>query len=269
MSALVSRVVVALVLLPVVIGAVYLGGWWLFAVVLTGGIAALHEYFILARPHRPLVLGGFVGLVLTLAGTQLGGTPWMLAGLLSTLAASFVVYGLAADRPSATASFGVTVLGVVWLGGGLGSLLLLRDVPDSESGLWTVLTVLFTVFAADTAAYFVGRALGRHRMAPGISPGKSWEGFVAGVLAATIVAFLLLYKDRAEFLSIPESLVLGAVVALASVAGDLFESSVKREAGAKDSGHVLGGHGGMLDRLDSLLWAGPAAYAVVLAFGFG
>jgi phosphatidate cytidylyltransferase len=267
MSALVSRVAVALVLLPVVIGAVYLGGWWLFVVVLIGGLVALHEYFALARPHRPLVLGGFVGLVLTLAGTQLGGTPWLLAGLLSTLAGSFVVYGLAAERPSATAAFGVTVLGVVWLGGGLGCLLLLRDIP--EFGFWTVLTVLFTVFAADTAAYFVGRALGRHRMAPGISPGKSWEGFVAGLLAAMIVAFLLLYWDRDEFLSIPESLVLGAVVALAAVAGDLFESSVKREAGAKDSGRLLGGHGGMLDRLDSLLWAGPAAYAVVLTFGFG
>jgi phosphatidate cytidylyltransferase len=81
------------------------------------------------------------------------------------------------------------------------------------------------------------------------------------------MAFVILYKDRADFLSIPESLLLGLVIALAAVLGDLFESAVKRDLEVKDSGRVLGGHGGMLDRLDSLLWAGPAAYFTILAFG--
>jgi phosphatidate cytidylyltransferase len=127
--------------------------------------------------------------------------------------------------------------------------------------------VLFTVFAADTGAFFVGRAFGRHRLAPAISPKKSWEGFAGGLVAAVLVAFLVLYRDRDEFLTIPEMLVLGLVIALASVVGDLFESAVKRDLDVKDSGRVLGGHGGMLDRLDSLLWAGPAAYFTILAFG--
>jgi phosphatidate cytidylyltransferase len=129
------------------------------------------------------------------------------------------------------------------------------------------MAVLFTVFAADTAAFFVGRAVGRHKMAPAISPGKTWEGFVGGVVAAMVVAFVVLYQDRDEFLSMPETLLLGAVVALAAVFGDLFESAVKRDLEVKDSGKLLGGHGGMLDRLDALLWAGPAAYFVVLAVG--
>ena len=153
----------------------------------------------------------------------------------------------------------------MWVGAGLGFLLLVRDIP--EFGFWAVIAVMFTVFAADTAAFFVGRAIGRHKMAPAISPGKSWEGFVAGVLAAMGASFLILYQDRDEFLTIPETLALGAAVALASVLGDLFESAVKRDLGVKDSGRLLGGHGGMLDRLDSLLWAGPAAYYVILAFG--
>lgn len=265
MSSLVSRVIVALVLLPLVIGLVYLGGWWLFALALVGGLLALHELYVMTRDLRPLVLGGYVGFVLTLLGLQLGGLEWMLGGLLATFVVAFVVYGLGGVRQSATTSFGVTLLGVTWVGAGIGCLLLIRDIP--EFGFWAVMAVLFTVFAADTGAFFVGRAFGRHRMAPAISPKKSWEGLVGGLAAAIAMAFVILYRDRDDFLSIPESLLLGLVIALAAVLGDLFESAVKRDLEVKDSGRVLAGHGGMLDRLDSLLWAGPAAYFLVLAFG--
>ena len=267
MTPLVSRLLVVVVLLPLVIGVVYLGDWWLFGLALVGGLVALHELFLLARELRPLVLAGYLGFALTLLGMQLGGVPWLLGGVLATLVLSFVFFGLSDARPSATASFGTTLLGVVWVGGGLSFLLLVRDIPDY--GFWAVMAVLFAVFAADTAAFFVGRAVGRHKMAPAISPGKTWEGFVAGVVAGTIMAFLLLYRDRDAFLTIPESLALGAFVAFASVAGDLFESAVKRDLGVKDSGRLLGGHGGMLDRLDALLFAGPTAFYVILAFGAG
>ena len=260
-----SRVLVAAILLPLVIGLVYLGGWWLFGLALVGGLLALHELYVMVRDLRPLVLGGYLGFALTLLGLQLGGLEWMLGGLLSTFVFAFVVYGLGGVRQSATTSFGVTLLGVAWVGAGIGCLLLIRDI--AEFGFWAVMAVLFTVFAADTGAFFVGRTFGRHSLAPAISPKKSWEGFVGGVLAAVGMAFVILYKDRADFLSIPESLLLGLVIALASVLGDLFESAVKRDLEVKDSGRVLGGHGGMLDRLDSLLWAGPAAYFTILAFG--
>jgi phosphatidate cytidylyltransferase len=265
MSPLVSRILVAAVLLPVVIGLVYLGGWWLFGVGIVGGLLALHELYVMARDLRPLVLGGYLGFVVTLLGLQLGGVDWMLGGLLATFVLAFVVYGLGGVRQSATTSFASTLLGVTWVGAGIGCLLLIRDIP--EFGFWAVMAVLFTVFAADTGAFFVGRAFGRHRMAPAISPKKSWEGFIGGVLAAVGMAFVILYRDRDEFLTIPETLTLGLVIALAAVLGDLFESAVKRDLEVKDSGRVLGGHGGMLDRLDSLLWAGPAAYFTILAFG--
>jgi len=265
LSPLVSRILVAVLLLPLVIGLVNLGGWWLFALAIVGGLLALHELYVMARELRPLVLGGYLGFVTTLLGLQLGGVDWMLGGLLATFVLAFVVYGLGGVRQSATMSFAITVLGVAWVGAGIGCLLLVRDIP--EFGFWAVMAVLFTVFAADTGAFFVGRTLGRHRMAPAISPNKSWEGFVGGVFAAIGMAFVILYKDRDEFLTIPESLVLGLVIALAAVLGDLFESAVKRDLDVKDSGRVLGGHGGMLDRLDSLLWAGPAAYFAILAFG--
>ena len=266
MSSLTSRVIVAFVLLPLVIGLVYLGGWWLFALAVVGGLIALHELYVMARELRPLVLGGYLGFVLSVLGLQLGGLAWMFGGLLATFVFAFVVFGLSDVRPSATTSFGVTVLGVVWIGAGVGYLLLIRDIPD-DLGFWAVMAVLFTVFAADTGAFFAGRTFGRHKMAPAISPAKSWEGFVGGVVAAMAMAFVILYKDRDDFLSIPQTLALGAAIALASMLGDLFESAVKRDLTVKDSGRLLGGHGGMLDRLDSLLWAGPVAYYVILAFG--
>ena len=261
MSAFWSRIVVSLVLLPLVLGIVWLGGWWLFGVALVGGLMALHELYVMGRSLRPLLLGGYVGLLLTLLGAEVGEISWMVGGIFATVLIAFVVFGFSDARPSATAAISLTLLGVLWVGGGLGSLLLLRDIP--LDGRLVIFTVLLAVFADDTAAYVVGRAIGRHKMAPTISPGKSWEGFVGGTVAAMAVAFFAMYNT--DFLTIPESLALGAAVAFSSTLGDLFESAIKRDLGVKDSGKILAGHGGVLDRIDSILWAGPAAFYVVLA----
>ena len=261
MSSFWSRIAVALVLLPLVLGVVWLGGWWLFALALIGGLMALHELYVMGRGLRPIVLGGYVGLLLTLLGAEAGGIPWLLGGIFATLLAAFVVFGFSDARPSASAAISLTVLGVVWVGGGIGSLMLLREIP--ENGRLVVFTVLIAVFADDTAAYAVGRTIGRHKMAPTISPGKSWEGFVGGTLAAMAVAFFAMYDQG--FLTDLEALGLGAAIAFSSTLGDLFESAIKRDLGVKDSGRVLAGHGGVLDRVDSLLWAGPASLYVVLA----
>ena len=261
MSPFVSRVAVAGVLLPVVLGVVWLGGWWLFALALLGGLLALHELYGIARSLHPFVLGGYVGLGLTLLGEQLGGMTWILPGVLATFPAALLVFFVSSARQNAVAAFAVTVLGVVWVGGGLAHLMLIRDIPGD--GRLLVLTTLLAVFADDTAAFFVGRMIGRHRLAPAISPGKSWEGFIAGTLAAVGVAFFALYEQ--DVVSTGESLLLGLSIGLAATLGDLFESAAKRDLGVKDSGHLLAGHGGILDRMDSLLWAGPAAYVTLLA----
>jgi phosphatidate cytidylyltransferase len=260
-SPLVSRLLPAAVLLPVVLGVVWLGGWWLFSLALLGGLLALHELYGIARGLRPIVLGGYTGLVLTLLGAQLGGQEWILAGILATFPAALLVFFVSSARQNAVAAFSVTILGAAWVGGGLAYLLLIRDAP--VDGRLLVFTTLLTVFADDTAAFFVGRTIGRHRLAPAISPGKSWEGFVAGTLAAVATAFFALYEQ--DVMTTGESLLFGLAIALAATLGDLFESAVKRDLGVKDSGRLLAGHGGVLDRMDSLLWAGPAAYVTLLA----
>jgi phosphatidate cytidylyltransferase len=261
MNQFVSRVLVTVVGVPVVLYLVYLGDWWMFGLATFAALVALHEFYVMARGLRPLVLAGYAGALATLVGAHLGGAEWMVGGFMLTVVLAFLLYGIAETRQTATVTMSSTILGTAWIALGLGHLLLLRDLP--EHGRLAVFTVLLAVFADDTAAYLVGRLVGRHKLAPALSPGKTWEGFVAGTAAAIAVAFFALYEQG--FLTIPESIALGLAIALAGAAGDLFESALKRDLQVKDSGQLLGGHGGMLDRIDSLLFASVAAFYVVIA----
>jgi phosphatidate cytidylyltransferase len=256
-----SRVIVAIIGLPVVLGAVYLGGWWVFSLALIASLVALHEYWLLARPLAPLAPAGYIGAVLALVGAEVGGISWAVGGLFTTFVLAFVLKAISEARAAATIAISGTVMGAVWVGGGLGFLILLREIP--AHGRLAAVTVLLAVWAGDTFAYLGGRLLGRHKMAPATSPGKTWEGFVVGTAATIFVAFVALYHQ--DFLTIGQSVALGVVVAIAAPIGDLFESLLKRDMEVKDTGTLLGGHGGMLDRLDALLFAAPAAYFVILA----
>ena len=266
MSNLINRILVAVVGLPVVLGAVWAGGWWLFTLAAIAGAIAVHEFVVMARPLAPLAPAAYVGVLLALLGAQRGGLVWMLGGFLSALVVAFVLNTLAKTRPPATAAIGATVLAAAWIGFGLGHIVLLRRMHAQPRLI--SFTVLLVVFAADTFAYFGGRLIGRHKLAPTLSPGKTWEGFVVGSLVGVFVAFVALYQDRDRYLTIGEALVLGLVVVLIAVAGDLFESMLKRDLQVKDTGRLLGGHGGILDRIDALLFAAPATYYVVRAFGY-
>ena len=260
-STLWSRILVSLVGLPVVLGLVWLGGWWVVGLAAAAALIALHELYWVTRSLRPLVLAGYAGAVASLLGAKLGGAEWMVGGFLLTLAFAFLLKGIAGTRQSATVSVGTTVLGAGWIGLGLAHLVLLRELP--EDGRLATLTVLLAVFASDTAAYFGGRLLGRHKLAPTTSPGKTWEGLIVGTVFAIAVPFFALYRE--DFLDIPSSLVLGAVIAVAGPLGDLFESAIKRDMQVKDTGRLLAGHGGVLDRIDSLLFAAAASFYAIAA----
>ena len=260
-----SRILVAAAGLPAVIGIVWLGGWWLTLLAIGCGFVALHEFTVVTRPLRPVGIAAYAGLLCILLGIQLGGLVWGSGGIGVALALAFLLKGVSDTRGSATVAVAATLLGTAWIGFGLGFFVLVRAFP--AHGRLAALTVMIAVFAADSAAYFVGMGIGRHELAPRLSPGKTWEGFVAGVVATLFVAFVALYQDRHTFLSIGQALALGGVLALAGPTGDLFESSVKRDMRVKDSGRILAGHGGMLDRLDALLFASIAAFYVILAFG--
>jgi phosphatidate cytidylyltransferase len=262
MAGLASRVVVAVVGLPLVLGVVYLGGWWLFALAAVAAVLALHEYALMIRSLRPVILAAYAGAILSLVGARLGGLEWTVAGFLSTIVLAFLLHWLAETRQSATVAISSTVLGAGWIGLCLGHLLLLREIPGD--GRLATFTVLLAVWAGDIGAFFAGRMIGRHKLAPTLSPGKTWEGFLFGTAATIFVTFVALYKQ--DYLSIGESILLGLVIAVAGPVGDLFESALKRDMQVKDTGRLLAAHGGVLDRIDSLLFACVAAYYMLRAF---
>jgi len=262
-SSFLSRLAVVAVGLPVVLGLVHLGGWWLFGLAAVVAVLALDELFRLTRELQPVAIAGFVGGLLALLGAEASGVGWMVGGFLAVIPVAFLLRGFVPARSSVTVSIAVTTLGALWVGLGLGYLLLIRALP--EHGELATFTVLLAVFAGDSAAYLGGRLFGRHRMAPTVSPGKTWEGFVIGSAVCILVTWIALY--RTGFVDGWRSFVLGGALAVSAVLGDLFESSLKRDVGVKDSGRLLAGHGGMLDRIDALLFSGAVAYYVIVAFG--
>ncbi|HMJ04352.1 MAG TPA: phosphatidate cytidylyltransferase, partial [Conexibacter sp.] len=160
-------------------------------------------------------------------------------------------------RDHATLAMAATLLGVYWIGFALAHAVLLRELPHGNA---IVIDVLVGTFIGDTGAYFGGRAFGRRKLAPRISPNKTVEGLAIGALTAVAAVFVAgLYQD---WLSTTEALLLGAGVAIAAPIGDLFESFVKRDVGIKDSGRAFGAHGGALDRVDAALFAAVVGYYV-------
>jgi len=261
MSPLASRIAVAVVGLPVVLALVWAGGWWLFALAAVAAILALHEYSLMTRSLRPVTLAAYAGALLSLVGAELGGLDWTVGGFLTTLVFAFILHWVGQTRQSATVAIASTVLGAAWIGLCLAHLLLLRDIP--KDGRLATFAVLLAVWAGDIGAFFAGRLIGRHKLAPALSPGKTWEGFVFGTMCTVFVAFVALYKQH--FISIADSIFLGLVLAVAGPLGDLFESGIKRDMQVKDSGRLLGGHGGVLDRLDAPLFAFVASYYLLRA----
>ena len=172
------------------------------------------------------------------------------------------------NREGACSSWAFTLAGVMYLGWLTSRYVALNKLDNGKE--WVILA-LFCTFAFDTSAYFVGRALGRHKMAPGISPGKTWEGAAGGIAGAVAISLLVVWLFRLNFawfsplpLSYAQAVPLALVISLFAQTGDLVESLFKRNMGAKDSGKALPGHGGMLDRIDGVVFAVLVVYYYVI-----
>jgi phosphatidate cytidylyltransferase len=255
-----ARVLAALPAIAFAIFIVYQGGEVFAAGILVLGFVCLHELFSMLEAARPVKLAGFLGLA-ALVGAALWGDQFHV--LLVQAALVPVLFGLLLVSPvrrGASASVAVTLFGVWWIGLALAHAVLLRELPH---GGGIIVDVLVGTFIGDTAAYFGGRMYGRRLLAPRISPNKTIEGLLIGMLFAVAATwFAGLYQD---WLSGTDALLIGVGVALSAPVGDLFESLIKRDAGTKDTGRLFGAHGGALDRLDAVFFSVPTAYYVWVA----
>jgi phosphatidate cytidylyltransferase len=239
------------------------------AYVLGVGVCALigsgELYLLLARAgYRPLWPLG-VPLAVGLALSTLGGASWGYPHLLAGITFGGLVWAaFRHPRRDALLDWALTLAPALYVGGLLAYYPLLRALP--HGGYW-VPVVLGCTWAADIAAYFVGRRWGQTKLAPTLSPGKSAEGALGGLAGAVALAAVVAVVAPPPALSPLVLLGLGALVAIAGLIGDLAESFIKRQLGAKDASGLLLGHGGLLDRMDSLLAAGMVAYLYLLAIG--
>jgi phosphatidate cytidylyltransferase len=263
-----KRILTAVVVLPFLIASILISSlWWAFlALAVAAMVLALWEFYLLAKrlQLKPDPAAGYI------AGAALVTISLQNDPALNALLVQFVIIILTAGTLIAATlrgapfdkmipSVGTTILGVLYIPL-LGSHLISIRTGFNPTLSAHLLSFFFLVLmGADAGAYYIGRALGKHKLAPSISPGKTWEGAVGGLLAALAMAVLAHFWFFRE-LPLKYIMPLAAVMTIVGIFGDLAESALKRGAGAKDAANILPGHGGMLDRLDSLLFNAPLLY---------
>ncbi len=260
---LLHRVLSAVVLIPVVAALAYMGGyWWLATIVVIGILASLELYRLLQQGgYHP---NPYVGVPWTLLLIATGFWPRLLplGGILGGGLIVSLTLALFHTNARPATDWAWTAAGAVYLGALLAPFVALRMQPRGLNWLaWAVLTTWLT----DTGAYFVGVSVGRHKLAPRLSPKKTWEGAIGGWIIGVVGGAAL--GMWLVSLSVWPAILLAGGVCLLAPLGDLAESMIKRQVGVKDSGHLIPGHGGMLDRLDSLLFIVPATYYAALLLG--
>ncbi len=266
---MVRRSITAVVLLALILPAIYFGGYlYLFYVGAFIGLAAW-EYVRLFRlvklePSPVVTVAGT--LIIVLARDFFPADAAVSLAVLILVALTVHLFAYERGRNQAALDFAVTVGGLAYLGWIAAYMLDLRNLP---SGGWWTMLVFPVVWLADSGAYLVGVRYGRHKMFKRLSPGKSWEGYIAGILGGSLAGgfFAFAYTRFGPLhAAIWQGLLLGFIISALTLLGDLGESLFKRFAEQKDSGDLLPGHGGAFDRIDSLIWAGVIGYYMIRFF---
>ena len=263
-------------MLPLLAITVWLGGVWFVVVAAAAMLLALYETYQMFghAGHHPRLIGYACALLIFAAAAL---QPLLNIDLTGFALFLVVAVSLAAEIPrkhhdDSLLSWALTLTGALYIGWLMAHFLLLRQLSNPlmsaplrwlrlDAGASWIVFALTITFVSDTAAYAAGRILGRHQMAPYISPKKSWEGAIGGFLGATAAAALLVLLMGLPVTPLVGAL-LGCIGSIAGQIGDLVESLLKRQVGIKDSGHLIPGHGGLLDRSDSLLFTVPTIYYV-------
>ncbi|HEY1285582.1 MAG TPA: phosphatidate cytidylyltransferase [Solirubrobacterales bacterium] len=254
------RVLVAIPWIVFAIAITVFGGLPFAIAMVAIGLVCLREFFVMTGELRPVQLAAYVAVTAMVMAAHFGTAFNVLLVGTACFPLLFLFGANHGRRDGIVDSMGVAVLGTIWIGIPLVHAVLLRDLPGHGAAL--LIDVLVGTFATDTGAYATGRMFGSHPIAPSLSPNKTAEGLIGGFLIGTMAFwFAGLYQD---WLSGVDALVIGAAVAAIGPVGDLFASMVKRDLGKKDTGRLFGPHGGLLDRLDALLFTIVVGYYLSL-----
>lgn len=272
-----TRVLVALAGIPLLAGAIIIGDWFFWGVFSAIALLSLYEYFLLSKALHlfPQHIGGYILAFL------------LLIGLSSPIAESLPIHSLTAivflappavlalelwrNKHAPLHNAAVTLFGLLYVIMPFVAVLKLRfadfdkaHIPI-ESGSWLILSVFIGIWLCDSVAFFVGKSFGKHPLFKRVSPKKSWEGAIGGFLASA-VGYAFFAQWFLPFIPLHHAVVLGSLIGITGQIGDLAESLLKRSAGIKDSSNLIPGHGGFLDRFDSILFAAPTTYIYLLLF---
>jgi phosphatidate cytidylyltransferase len=265
------RLFTVLILTLIGVPAIIIGGIFYFLLMATFLLGATREYVHLFRavqlePNMKITIGGVAFVIFARMFFPEYAVPALVASVLTAMAYHLVTYEKGRDQSAI--DFAITVTGIIYIGW-LGAYLL--DMRNLPQGGWWFMLVMFCIWAGDSGAYSIGRAYGKHKMAPRLSPNKSWEGYIASVFSgAGMGAFYLYVFTTFGYLETDmtylQAAIMGLLLGALPTLGDLGESMIKRQSGIKDSSDIMPGHGGFFDRIDSWIWGAPIGFYFLVWF---
>ena len=265
---LTSRVIVALIGIPLIVALCLIGKIPFLIFVLFIGLISFNEYSSMLRSKNsfPNKLIGFLAVAVLIINEYKLIIDYHL--LFTLIIIFLLLFELFRNKSSAINNIGSTLLGIFYIGIFSASIINLRQFyADSvftySQGGYLILSILISIWLCDSAAYFIGSAYGLHKLIPRISPKKSWEGAIAGFIFS-VVGVVVSKSFMLEFLSLADAIIIGIIIGVFGQIGDLVESLIKRDTNVKDSSSIIPGHGGILDRFDSLLFTAPIVYLYLL-----
>lgn len=265
-----TRVIVSIVAIPLIVLVSYLGSYYFFLFILAIGLISYYEFSGMVKENIANANLWFGLFAICFIITNQFYYIIDFIPLLFIIILLLLLIELFRNKGSVVNNLGASFLGILYIGLFSSALIAIREFYPNindlyDRGGYVIISMLTTIWVCDSAAFFGGTALGKHKLFPRISPNKSWEGALFGFVFAILTMFLakLVVLD---FLSWSNVIVLGIIIGIIGQLGDLVESSIKRDAGAKDSSSIIPGHGGIFDRFDSLLFSAPAVWLYLKYF---
>jgi phosphatidate cytidylyltransferase len=261
------RIIVSAIAIPAIVVVSYLGSFYFFVFVLAIAVVSFYEFclFVRKKEIEANLFLGILSVILLITNSFRNFIDFY--ALLILVVIILTIVELFRNKGSAIINLGPTLIGILYIGLFASALVSIREYYPVEyvRGGLLILSVLFSIWICDSAAFFGGTALGKHKMFPRVSPKKSWEGAVFGLLFA-VVAMISSKAVFLDFISWKDAILIGLIIGIVGQVGDLIESLFKRDAGVKDSSDLIPGHGGVFDRFDSLLYTATVVFLYIKYF---